>query len=734
MVRHLPPLSAFAHRRHRLTGAGRGRQKIALLSGVAAVCLWPLQAGAEDPFTAPLAPSHNLYGMPGLIDMPTADMSPDAQLTTTVGHFAGTTRASLSFQILPRLTGSFRYSALEGYVPDNYDLSTYYDRSFDLRYQLVEEGDLRPAIAVGLRDFIGTGLYGGEYIVATKGIGDKLRVTAGLGWGRLGSQGAIGSTGTRPSELLGEGGIPTYDRWFRGDVAPFGGISYQVTERLAVSAEYSSDAYEPERGISPISEYGNTEPALFDRKSSLNFGIDYRFKNGNQLSVYSLYGDTIGAQLTLSTNPRYANAPTGLEKAPAPIIPRQRASLNDLGWSTDDTQINSTKRTLRAALEGDGLAYQNLRLSPREATLQIRNPRYSAEPQAIGRAARHMARVLPASVEVFHIIPTSKGMPLANITVKRSDLEALEHAPAEALLERVAVTDAAGLGLGQEAGLPARSSLSLAPYLTFSVFDPDNPVRIDTGLRLSGSYFVTPGLELSGSVTHKLAGNLDSVTREIPSNLPRVRTDYAEYSRQGDTAIEHLTLSHFGRPGKDLYSRVTAGYLETMYAGISGEILWKPVDNRLALGAEVNHVKQRDFDQKFGLREYETTTGHLSAYYDFGNGFHGQVDAGRYLAGDIGATFSLDREFANGWRIGAYATFTDVSAEEYGEGSFDKGIRLTIPMSWALGKPSRRDNTVTLQSLTRDGGARVNVRDRLYQRVRDYHQPELNKEWGRVWR
>ena len=224
------------------------------------------------------------------------------------------------------------------------------------------------------------------------------------------------------------------------------------------------------------------------------------------------------------------------------------------------------------------------------------------------------------------------------------------------------------------------------------------------------------------------------MTREIPSNLPRVRTDYAEYSRQGDTAIEHLTLSHFGRPGKDLYSRVTAGYLETMYAGISGEVLWKPVDSRLALGAEVNHVKQRDFDQKFGLREYETTTGHLSAYYDFGNGFHGQVDAGRYLAGDIGATFSLDREFSNGWRIGAYATFTDVSAEEYGEGSFDKGIRLTIPMSWALGKPSRRDNTVTLQSLTRDGGARVNVRDRLYQRVRDYHQPELNKEWGRVWR
>lgn len=84
--------------------------------------------------------------------------------------------------------------------------------------------------------------------------------------------------------------------------------------------------------------------------------------------------------------------------------------------------------------------------------------------------------------------------------------------------------------------------------------------------------------------------------------------------------------------------------------------------------------------------------------------------------------------------MGAYATFTDVAFDDFGEGSFDKGLRVTVPVQALLGQPSRRSNTISIQSLTRDGGARVNVRDRLYPRVREYHLPEMTKEWGRVWR
>ena len=93
-----------------------------------------------------------------------------------------------------------------------------------------------------------------------------------------------------------------------------------------------------------------------------------------------------------------------------------------------------------------------------------------------------------------------------------------------------------------------------------------------------------------------------------------------------------------------------------MFAGLSGEILWKPADENWGLGVEINHVAQRDFDQSFGLRDYRTTTGHVSAYFDFQEGYSAQIDVGQYLAKDKGGTFTFAREFGNGWRVGGYFT------------------------------------------------------------------------------
>ncbi|WP_323779700.1 YjbH domain-containing protein [Thalassovita sp.] len=707
------------------TVAGWGRTV-----GIFALLFAPVAAVADDktenPFVSPRPPSYNLYGTVGLIDMPSADMAPDATLSTTLSLFGDTTRSTLTFQILPRLSGSFRYSGIAGlYIPPTYDGSkTYYDRSFDLRYQLLTEGNLRPAVSIGLQDFLGTGLYGGEYVVATKAITPRLRLTGGLGWGRLGSYGAIGSTGTRPTEIIGRGGVPNYDRWFRGDFAPFGGLEWQATDNLTFTVEYSSDAYVEESSVS----------GLFNRQSPWNFGVDYRMKNGNQISLFSLYGTEFGAMLTLHSNPRYAGSPGGRNGAPVPVKPRLAADKRDLGWTADSVQTDNIKTRLKKALARDDLIFEGLTLSATKAVLRLGNPRYMEEPQAIGRAARVMTRILPASVEELKIVPMVNGMTTSSVTFNRTDLERLENAPATELLAKTRIENAYGTAPAAEDGLYPALSWSLSPYIAFSMFDPDNPLRADLGLRLGADYQISPNWVISGSLAQKVTGNLDQVTRASTSTLPRVRTDYAQYSQQGNPAIEHLTLTTFGRPGKDLYSRLSFGYLEKMFAGVSGELLWKPIDSRLALGAELNYVKQRDFDQMFGLRSYETFTGHLSAYYELGNGFHGQLDVGRYLAGDYGATVSVDREFANGWRVGAYATFTNVDFNDFGEGSFDKGLRITIPVAWVLGSPTRQENTTVIQSLTRDGGARLNVRDRLYPRIRDYHERELTNEWGRVWR
>jgi hypothetical protein len=171
-----------------------------------------------------------------------------------------------AFQIAPRLSGAFRYSAIQDWNSGGF--ATYYDRGFDLRLRAIDEGQWAswvPAVTIGLQDFAGTGLYSGEYIVATKHLTDQLKITAGLGWGRLGSSGAFGNTGTRPPIDIGEGGNPNTSQWFRGPVAPFGGIEWQPTDRLTLKAEYSSDAYTLE----------SDERGVFDRNSSFNFGATY---------------------------------------------------------------------------------------------------------------------------------------------------------------------------------------------------------------------------------------------------------------------------------------------------------------------------------------------------------------------------------------------------------------------------------------------------------------------------
>ena len=83
---------------------------------------------------------YNSYGYPGLIDMPAAHSRPDAELAFTSSYFAGQLRNTLTFQMLPRLSASFRYSSLDDISPGGGAVvDERLDRSFSLHYRLVDE-------------------------------------------------------------------------------------------------------------------------------------------------------------------------------------------------------------------------------------------------------------------------------------------------------------------------------------------------------------------------------------------------------------------------------------------------------------------------------------------------------------------------------------------------------------------------------------------------------------------
>ncbi|WP_170433251.1 YjbH domain-containing protein [Ruegeria arenilitoris] len=675
------------------------------------------------------AQSVSTYGTPGLLEIPTAEMFEDGMLVFTAAGLRNSGRGTMTFQMLPWVNGSFRYAVIDRFKsPDR----TLYDRSFDVHFRLREESKHSPAIVMGLRDFGGTGIYAAEYFVATKTFQDRFKVTGGIGWGRMAGRGAfsnpLGIFGdrfdTRP--VSDEGGISTtgqldFGNWFRGDAALFGGVSWQYNDRLTFLAEYSPDLYTQE-GIANGLRV----------KSPINVGLQYRFKNGTQLTTSYLYGTTLGLTLSYFVDPRKAVTPGGQGAAPPPLRPEAQIAA-----ATADRSQGDIRDRLQNALDQEGLRLVYLSGTGDTVQVGVENNRYGQAAQALGRTARVLANEEPPQAEQFDIALMSNGVPLSAVRVNRDDLYELEHDPDNAWrsFARAEISDTIPLLQG---GILTDAyphfSYRFGPYLNLSFFDPDDPLRYEVGAALGLDYTLLPGFTLSTELRQPILSTLDDSTRVSDSPLPHVRSDWAIYARESNLRVEHMTAEYMWRPGKDLYARTTLGYLETMFGGLSTELLWYPTDSRLALGVEANYVAQRDYDVLFGFQDYNVATGHVSAYYDLPGDYHAQVDVGRYLAGDYGATFTLDREFTNGFKVGAFFTLTDVSFDDFGEGSFDKGIRLEIPVSWLTGRPSRNKIAQTIRPILRDGGARLNVRNRLYGVTREARAQDLSRGWGRFWR
>ena len=123
---------------------------------------------------------------------------------------------------------------------------------------------------------------------------------------------------------------------------------------------------------------------------------------------------------------------------------------------------------------------------------------------------------------------------------------------------------------------------------------------------------------------------------------------------------------------------------------------------------------------RFDLLDYQTTVGHLNFYYDAGPWFDIEVNAGRFLAGDWGATTTISRTFGSGWEVGGYATLTDVPFQTFGEGSFDKAIFVSIPIDWITSTPTQAQRRLTLRPITETEEQTYQVPVRYIEKLKDH--------------
>lgn len=809
----------------------------------AALCLPVTGALAQQSPALPL-PRTNL-GTVGLIEMPSARMAPDGELSAGASYFKNTQHYNLGFQILPWLEGSFRYSGLSHFDPA---YPVYWDRSFGIKVRLWNEGDVIPAVAFGINDVVGTGVYSGEYLVASKSFGD-FDTTIGMGWGRLGSASTIrnpfaqlsSSFKTRPS-LTTPGGT-NFQVFLHGPEAGiFGGVIWRSPlPGLSLIAEASSDNYPFER------VQGNFIP-----HTQMNYGLSYQASEGLTLGLNWLYGRAVGGSLSLQMNPTRPQYLTKLgEPPPQPVIRSQegqqealealidqrgdraaarrkaalarasrgtfvdtllngdgitdvsvsgqrlsltvmsgdlqktcqiaaraaqssgadiaevavrfgreetrcdvqtdapllqKAGLSDrpkliplalktpltidaTAVSTFDSEKSSALRKFKADAQKQRVSILAASFDESVATVYYTNSRYQSEADAIERLALLLMADAPQTIEKFVLIAVQNGVPQQQFQIFRTPAERAlsQESDAPSIFQSPVSIKPAPLDnpILRTAERYPRFDWSIFPQFRQQFFDPNNPFGAQLIGALNASVELAPGLMIWGQGETSI---VDSFTtgRKSDSQLPHVRTDFVEYFKEGKTGIGGLAANYRFRPTPEVFTTLKAGYLESMFAGVGGEVLWRPSGQRWALGADLYHVWQRNFDRLFGLQRYHVTTGHVTLYYaspfydlDF------QMRAGQYLAGDRGLTFQVTRRFATGVEVGAFFTKTNVSSERFGEGSFDKGLIIRIPLGWIAPIDTQNMVGLDLRPVQRDGGQLLLGDATLYEETRRTSQSEL---------
>lgn len=648
--------------------------------------------GLQGPRFEP-QPSASHWGSTGLIQNPSARMRPTGSFLISYSKSKPYSHLNVMLQPLDWLEAGFRYTdvANRAYGPQWLSGSqNYKDKSFEVKARLLDETRELPALAVGIRDLAGTGMFGSEYLVASKRWG-RLDTSLGLGWGYMAGRYRVINSGS--------GGTVSVDSFFRGQPGVFGGLDYQSPWGPVLKAEYDSNNYrnEPQKNNQSVS-------------SRINFGLSHRLAPGLDLNVSRERGNTWTVGLTLHTNlaTLYSDKPS--DKPTPSASPNRPSSPPNWTQTSQDIEQLTQWRVKQINQQGPRLV------------LDLADSDSPHHRERINKAMAVLHRDAPAPIEHIELRHRAAGDVLA---IDRVDRQAWlqpqlqpartqqpspptpPHYPAAHSTHALNPSSDATPPVPVFTGKPTRE-LQPSMQLSQSLGGPDAFLLYQLGLALDYRQELPFDTQLHGSFNAGLLNNYDSFKYTAPSKLPRVRTHLREYMTESRFTVPRLYLSRASRLSTDWTAAVYGGYLEEMYAGVGAEMLWRPPGSRWAWGVDVNQVRQRDFAQNLALRDYQTTTGHASLYWQTPwQDVQVTLQAGRYLAKDLGATLRVSRTFSNGSSMGAFATKTNVSAAQFGEGSFNKGVFWSIPFDAFMTRSSRSQAQFNWVPLTRDGGAQL---------------------------
>jgi hypothetical protein len=674
----------------------------------------PVAGPSPGPAARDAQLSANDWGLTGLLQTPTARMPPAGEVRFHFSRVQPYERSNVFVQPFDALELGFRYTNVLNrlYGPESLSgTQAYKDKSIDIKFRLLEESANLPQVAVGITDLGGTGLFSSEYLVANKRWG-AWDASLGLAWGYLGAGGNLGTPLAKLDPRfkvrgagVATGGTPNTTAYFRGPTALFGGVQYtSANGQWLWKAELDGNNYRHE-------PQGNVQK----QRTPVNLGLVHRLNPAIDLTAGLERGNTVMVGVTLHTSVARMGAPK-VSDPPTPrvLAARPSAEPNWLGTAADVSEMS-------------GWGVRKITRDQDKLRVEIDNAGGAHWDERTERIAAVLHRDAPAGIEVFELVFVQQGVALSERRIDRQAWVSSQTALQEPTQRQPTITAQRPPATASNTETTAwerpasRFSYGLVPSFQQNIGGPDGFLLFRAGLAVPVGWKVAENVSLNGTLSLNILDNFDNFKYTAPSKLPRVRTYLREYMTNSRVNVSNLQLTHFDSLGADQYYSAYAGYLESMYGGLGGEWLYRPWHSPWALGVDINRVQQRNFDQGLGFDKagsqtgYRQSTGHATLYWDTGwQSTQVKLSAGRYLAGDMGATLDLSRSFQNGVTMGAWATKTNVSAEKFGEGSFDKGLYLRIPFDVMTTSRSGNVANLVYSPLTRDGGARLNRSFTLY--------------------
>ena len=616
--------------------------------------------------------TYNNHGIIGLINTPTARFYEEGSHGITYFDGDPDQKITLSSNPYDWFEASFFYMNIEDITQcrSNNEGRTYCqgykDKGFNVKIRLKDQ-DALPALAVGLNDFAGTSLYSSEYLVSSYGI-NNLDMHLGVGWGRLSNKDdnlknpftyIHDSFNNRPLGYDGLGGELDPSKYFSGETSSFFyGISYRINNKLLFKFEK-----DPTRIDGPVLKYK-------ERKSDFSYGFDYLINENFTIGSSYERGGFFSVRFVYKNNPKRS-----LEK-----YTFKKANTNE----DDDKYLKLVKN-----LEENGIGVNKISETSRSIGIELT--------QFIHPDIRVVEQIIAESSREAGIEKNIKK------NIKIADLDAVTEI--DEVFERNAKT------------IYERNSsrfINTDTGLTFRPFIASREEFFKGALLVENNteFILRDNLFFNTNLKYSLANNFDDLSLPPVDTFPaQVRSDVKQYLKNMDEGllIGRAQLDYHITPRENHHIMVTGGILEDMFSGFGAEYLYFKPNNNYAFGFEIFNVRKRDYEWRFGYLDYENTTFTANLFIrNFGSiPFDFKLSAGEYLAGDIGSTVEISRSLSNGVRFGAFATFTDVSFEQFGEGSFDKGIFFDIPIYGNF-------INYTWRPLTKDPGARLNRRNSLH--------------------